>query len=111
MEWKDLNNIEQLAAIKKESENQPVLLFKHSTRCSISDIAWKRIKDATLPSNAIYYYLDLLSHRNISNEIAEVFKVHHESPQALLIKNNECVYAESHLAITVDDLTEQIGNN
>ena len=111
MDWKNLNTLEQLSEVKIQSEEQPVLLFKHSTRCSISDIAWRRVKDANLPEKAVYYYLDLLSHRDISNEIAELFKVHHESPQVLLIRNNDCVYTESHLGITVEDLTEQINSN
>jgi bacillithiol system protein YtxJ len=111
MNWNNLTKLDQLAEIKIQSEGQPVLLFKHSTRCSISDIAWRRIKDANLPEKAVYYYLDLLSHRDISNEIAQIFNVHHESPQVLLIRNNDCAYTESHLGITVEDLTEQINSN
>lgn len=58
----------------------------------------------TLPS----YYLDILEHRNISNDIATTFNVKHESPQVLLIKNGECVYNNSHNSISVDDIKEKI---
>ena len=111
MEWRNLSQIEQLNDVVAESETRPVLLFKHSTRCSISDVAWKRVKDANLPPKASYYYLDLLSHRDISNKIAELFSVHHESPQVLLIRSKDCVYTESHLGITADEITEQVNSH
>jgi bacillithiol system protein YtxJ len=52
------------------------------------------------------YYLDLLNHRDISNEIAHVFSVEHASPQVLLIKNGVCVYNASHTDISAADILE-----
>jgi bacillithiol system protein YtxJ len=49
----------------------------------------------------------LIAHRNISNKITELFKVQHESPQVLLIKEGKCVYDESHLGISMDEIEEQ----
>ncbi|MGC8020649.1 monothiol bacilliredoxin BrxC family protein [Salmonella enterica] len=43
----------------------------------------------------------------MSNEVAEMFSVHHESPQVLLIKNGECIYDESHQGITMSEIEEQ----
>lgn len=63
-----------------------------------------RLERAEAPATIDFYYLDLLAHRNISNKIAEDFQVYHESPQVLLIRNGECVYDESHMAITMDEL-------
>ncbi|MFN7540035.1 MAG: monothiol bacilliredoxin BrxC family protein [Bacteroidota bacterium] len=40
----------------------------------------------------------------MSSAIAENFQVHHESPQVILIKNNEVVMDESHMAIQMDEL-------
>jgi bacillithiol system protein YtxJ len=111
MNWQNLENIEQLSKITQQSENTSCVLFKHSTKCSISNVAWQRMKNASLPENAEYYYLDLLAHRDISNAIAEKFSVHHESPQVLLIKKGECTYTESHLGITPEELTEQLEKN
>jgi bacillithiol system protein YtxJ len=108
MNWQNLENIDQLDAIANLSAQTPCVLFKHSTKCSISNVAWQRMKNANLPENAQYYYLDLLEHRAISNSIAEKFRVHHESPQILLIKNGECTYTESHLGITEEELLEQL---
>lgn len=107
MNWLDLTNEQQLETIVEQSKTQPVVIFKHSTRCSISSMAKNRIERETPPENVTFYYLDLIRYRSISNKIAEVFHVPHESPQVLLIKNGECIYEESHNGISMDDIAEQ----
>jgi hypothetical protein len=64
---------------------------------------------AEIPNGTPLYYLDLISYRDISNAIETTFKVHHESPQLLLIKDGECIYETSHSEISAEDLAEQIG--
>ena len=108
MKWTLLENKEQLQEIK--SSDQYSLIFKHSTRCSISMMAKKRFEldwDA-LPNNINLYFLDLIRYREISNTIADIFEVHHESPQLLLIKDGECIYETSHGAISAEETAEQI---
>jgi bacillithiol system protein YtxJ len=107
MDWKNLTSIDQLEAIAADSFNTPQVLFKHSTRCSISSKALNRLESSTPPDGVEVYLLDLLQHRNISAAIAEKFKVHHESPQALVIINGECTYDESHMGISMDEIAEQ----
>jgi bacillithiol system protein YtxJ len=87
------------------------LLFKHSTRCSISTVALERLNKSSLSDRVPAYLLDLLSYREISNAIATRLQVPHESPQVLLIKNGECFYDESHLSITVEDIETTLDKN
>ena len=108
MNWIHLTTEEQLENIKLKSSTTPQVIFKHSTTCSISKMAFSRFERADAPDSIDFYYLDLLNYRPISNAIAEVFQVHHESPQILLIKNGECVYDESHYGIMMDELLEQV---
>ncbi|WP_276133686.1 bacillithiol system redox-active protein YtxJ [Polluticoccus soli] len=108
MKWAQLTTEEQLDAIKNESAEKPVVIFKHSTRCSISTMAKSRLERAEAPEDVTFYYLDLIQFRPVSNKIAEVFDVHHESPQVLVIKNGECVYDESHNGISMDEIVEQV---
>lgn len=109
MEWIPLNNEAQLPDIISRSNTRPQVIFKHSTRCSISSVAMQRLKRGTLPEEIDFYYLDLISYRSLSNKVAEQFKVSHESPQILIIRNGACVYDESHLSISVDDIIESVG--
>jgi bacillithiol system protein YtxJ len=106
MDWNVFTKDQQLEEIIKKSELRPQVIFKHSTRCSISSVAKNRLDKAKSPENLDFYYLDLINYRNISNKVAERFQVHHESPQVLIIKNGECVYDESHMGISMQDILE-----
>lgn len=111
LKWSALTDISQLDAIVQESQNTPVLLFKHSTRCAVSRMALKNFEReyAIDADTAKPYFLDLLEHRDISNEIASRFNVVHQSPQLLLIKNGEAVYTTSHSDIDADEVKGKIG--
>ncbi len=107
MNWQDLNSIEQLRAIKESSRENPVLIFKHSTRCSISRTALDRLqrhwKEDEMKSVSAYY-LDLLQHPDVSGQVAREFAVQHESPQVLLIRDGKAVYDRSHFEIEYRDI-------
>lgn len=106
MQWIHLTDEEQLRQIITRSGVKPQVIFKHSTRCSISSVAYQRLQKAQQPDGLDFYYLDLLAHRPLSNKVAEVFEVHHESPQVLVIKNGKCVFDESHLGISMMDIVD-----
>lgn len=111
MNWISLKEEAQLSQILEKSTSVPQVIFKHSTRCSVSSMVLSRLERSDTPENIDFYLLDLIKHRNISNRIAENFKVYHESPQLLLIKNRECVYDESHMGISMVELADQAAKN
>lgn len=113
MKWNNLTHLEELHSIQRESQQTPVIIFKHSTRCSISRTAlsrlerqWNDVEMETVKA----YYLDLLSFREISNQIAGYFNVEHESPQVLVIRNGKVVFHRSHLGIDYDSIKAAIKN-
>ncbi len=108
MNWIPLKSEDEIFEIIGKSEAKPQVIFKHSTRCSISSMAKSRLERSPFPDNADFYYLDLIAHRNISNKVADEFNVSHESPQILIIKNGACVYDKSHGSITMDEVVEQL---
>ncbi len=103
MNWTQLQSTDQLNEIK----NLPgySIIFKHSTRCSISMMAKRRFELDwdSLPEEIPLYFLDLIQYREISNQIAQLFQVYHESPQLLLIKDGECILDQSHGGISIDE--------
>jgi bacillithiol system protein YtxJ len=107
MNWIPLQEEGQLRQICEKSAGRPQVIFKHSTRCSTSALVKSRLERVEQPERIDFYFLDLLSHRSISNSISRTFRVDHESPQVLLIVNGECVYDESHLGITMDEIVER----
>jgi len=109
MKWNNLRSEEDLNKAVEESKINPIVIFKYSSRCSISDrvldmfqYEWDSVDEEN--KKITPYFLDLIQYRSLSNEIARRFGVIHESPQVLLVKNGECVYNESHGFIRVDDV-------
>lgn len=115
MNWLSLTTEKQLEEIDKLSYNpqiKGVLLFKHSTRCSISSMALGRLERNLKVSDILpIYLLDLLDHRSVSQLIAEKYHVEHESPQILVIKEGKCVYNASHSQINAADIESAVINN
>ena len=105
--WIPLSDEQQLEDILKLSYGKTQVIFKHSTRCSISSMAKSRLERSTPSENLSMHFLDLIQYRGISNKIAEELSVHHESPQVLVIKNGECIYDESHSGISMAEIEEQ----
>jgi bacillithiol system protein YtxJ len=108
--WIPLTDLGQLNEISQLSNEKPVVIFKHSTRCSISRMALKQFENEyDLSDNEVTtYFLDLITFRDISNEIASRFNVVHQSPQLLLIVGGKSVYDVSHSAIDADELKSKI---
>lgn len=105
LEWNALTDLQQLNDIIEASKENPVLIFKHSTRCSISRFALKQFENEFDPEGKIKaYFLDLLAYRDISNEIAHRFGIQHQSPQLIVLKNGVAVYDTSHDSIQASAL-------
>ena len=106
--WKALNSIEQLDAIILDSNNKSSVIFKHSTRCSISTMALNRLEklESDFYEKANFYYLDLIAYRDVSNASADKLSVHHESPQVIWVEKGECTYDASHMEINCKELVE-----
>ena len=110
MNWNNITSDDNIIEAINISETKPVLIFKYSTRCSIShrvfdlfEMQWAA--DETGNEEKIApFFIDLIKYRSLSNEIAKKFNVIHESPQVLVIKNGKCVYAESHGYISLNEV-------
>jgi bacillithiol system protein YtxJ len=99
--WLRLARMDQLDELVEISKTRPVVIFKHSTRCGISRMVLRQFENnLDLPPDSIrLYYLDLLSFRDISDEIAVRFQVLHQSPQLIILQNGIAVHHSSHHGI------------
>lgn len=114
MDFIALDSIDTLEQIKDSKDF--VVILKHNTTCPISKGVLQRLRsEATEMKEAkTVYVLDLLEHRNISDKIEEIFKVKHESPQLLVIRNGECIYTEWGFDISAgaaDEAMKDVGVN
>lgn len=112
MDWITLNDLKQLDDIRAQSKEKPVLIYKHSSRCNISRTAFDRLErkwDADAAAGIRRYFLDLISYREISNQIAEQFQVEHQSPQILVIKDGQSILDLSHYEIDFEHIRSVLG--
>lgn len=108
MEWNILTETAQIEEIKANSFESPQLIFKHSYRCGVSSMAlkqWERsVNQQPLPAEQ--HIVDVVKDRMLSRDIAEVFRITHESPQILLISNGKCIFNSSHEDIDSSDIAD-----
>ncbi|MGC4039035.1 MAG: bacillithiol system redox-active protein YtxJ [Chitinophagaceae bacterium] len=108
--WKELLTEQDVDDLIVKSAERPQLIFKHSVSCGISAHALFKLEEGTdtLLKKADANYLNLLRHRNVSNYIARIFSVTHQSPQVIILKNGRPVYSTSHHAISVKSILEKL---
>ena len=110
--WRSLTDLGQLNEIIDLSTEKPVVIFKHSTRCSISRMALKQFENEfDFNEKVVSYLLDLIEYRNISNEIAFRFGVQHQSPQLIVICDGKAVYNDSHESIEAAKLAKHLAGS
>jgi len=111
MNWKKLTDSTQIEEIKELSNSKPVLIFKHSTRCSVSSMSLDRLLRNWKTEDGekvVPYFLDLIAFRNLSDQIEKIFGVAHESPQVLIIRDGKAVYDNSHFGISYPEIMAQV---
>lgn len=104
--WLKMKKIDTVEKFEELAQGKDVFwLVKHSLTCPISANAFDEYKQYVEENKEIdTYYLAVQEARALSNYIAEKYQVKHESPQALLFKNNHIAWHASHGKITVASL-------
>lgn len=105
--WTEITTLEEWQALLDESDQQPILLLKHSTTCPVSANALKEFEDyiAKGTDSAKYALVKVIESRPVSNQIAEDLQVKHESPQIIWFKNKKQQWNTSHWAVTVEHIS------
>lgn len=107
--WKEIQTKEQIDQLVQHSHQQPVLIYKHSTRCSLSTMAKNNMESGfslLKDHNIDVHYLDLIRFRDVSDYIESHLGVRHESPQVILLQNGEVVQHESHMRIDPEKIVK-----
>ena len=109
-EWTILTEENQIAEIIALSNSIPVYIFKHSTTCGISAQAKENVEISFKNTDKpfLFYYLDLLKYRSVSNEVAPKLNVHHQSPQLILVHDGQVAFTTSHHKIKANILEDSL---
>ena len=108
--WSNLTEEKQIVEIIDLSNSIPVYIFKHSTTCGISAQAKENLELSFKNSDKsfLFYYLDLLKFRSVSNKVAAILNVHHQSPQLILVHDGKVVFTTSHHKIKANTIDESL---
>ena len=107
--WVSIKTVKDLGVVFQKAKQTPAIFFKHSTRCSISNMAFSRLDQEKLfETIKPAYYIDVILTREVSNAISERTKITHESPQIIIFFKDAVVYAESHSNIRLDQIVSKI---
>jgi len=90
------------------SEKQPVLVFKHSSACPVSAKANGELQSLAEDGALPIYKLVVQESRALSDEIAERLGVRHETPQAIVLDDQQSVFDASHFDVTAEAIREAV---
>jgi bacillithiol system protein YtxJ len=104
----DVADAKALDELMTRSQNEPVVLFKHSTTCPISARAHREMERF---AGADVNIVIVQRARELSREIERRTGVRHESPQALVIRGGEVVWNASHYDVTEEAVKQAMEAN
>lgn len=113
-QWQEITTLEEWMKVLKESDHQPVLIMKHSTRCNVSADAWQECQELAqeeVVTDVTLVMVKVVESREVSNRIAEDLQVKHASPQTILIRNQQTIWDTSHWHIKKETLCEVLKEN
>ena len=91
----NVDSLEGLERLVADSHSRPVILFKHSLTCGISSGVYREVSQVAADVNIVV----IQTHRDVSNAVATLTGIRHESPQAIVLRDGKPVYHASHYDI------------
>jgi len=86
------------------------LIYKHSYACGICRFSLMRL-EKELPlirAHSTAWFIDVRSQRNLSNKVAALSGIRHESPQALFLKDGKVYWSGSHGEVEAAPVVESL---
>jgi len=108
--WNKNPGTEDIEVILQNSKDKPQLIYKHSHRCSICFLAKEELEEVGIELNNItdLYMVNVINQREVSNAIASKLNVRHESPQVIILKDEEIVWKGSHWDVKGKEILKQL---
>jgi bacillithiol system protein YtxJ len=114
MNYQEIRSLDELAEVLKASERQTVMFFKHSNTCGVSSRAFNEFRkylQAPEGAQVRNCLIIIQSSRDVSDGLASLTGVRHESPQVIIVSEGLAVWHDSHLAIKSETLIEAVRQN
>lgn len=106
---KEIKTENDLNQVIENSSERRVFILKHSTRCSISAHALEEFKAFSLKHpEAAFAVLYIIDHRDLSNLLAQMSQIKHESPQVIVFHKSMPIWNASHWKIDQKNLEKAL---
>lgn len=96
--WQYPQKIATIDEYFNKSDNETVVFYKHSSKCGLCHMIrddfnrqWNSSQE-----NVVLVFIEVNENRSLSNYLAKRTAIRHHSPQVIVVKNNEVIYAETH---------------
>jgi bacillithiol system protein YtxJ len=108
MEWKAIKNESTFYEIQEISDREKVLIFKYTPDNVVSHVIRTLLqREWNAPfMNMKTYCVDVINHKDVSDQITNQFGIEHNSPQVLVIKQGKCIYVKANGHIKFNDLKQ-----
>lgn len=107
----DITTTEELSEAIERSQEEPVVLYKHSNRCALSRRAQKKIADLAPPGDPRVYRVTVQTHRELSDQISARFDIRHETPQVIILDKTQPVFTTSHRQVSAETVRTALQNH
>jgi bacillithiol system protein YtxJ len=85
------------------------VIYKHSPICGASRAALFEVKLFVEQHPEVpVYMIDVVNRRPLSQRVADLLKVRHESPQVIIVRDGRALWDTSHFEIQAKALSERI---
>lgn len=103
-----LTSESEWADVLDQSQEAPVLIFKHSSACPVSAQAHAEMEELAEADELPIHKVVVQDHRSVSDAIEDDLGIRHETPQAIVVHNGTSVFDTSHFDVTADTLRDQL---
>ena len=105
----ELLDVDSLDRFLAQSNDDPVIIFKHSDACPISARAYAQMTELERPVGLV----TVQKARALSDEIEKRMGLAHETPQVLIVSDGKVAWTASHgqvEAAAVEAALEEVGS-
>ena len=107
-----MNGIREMkteADLASALEDDLAVLYKHSPYCGLSSMARQEVSFFVQGNpDVTVYQVDVIHARSLSQHIASLFEIEHESPQVILLRAGRPVFDASHRGVSAHALEAEL---
>ena len=105
----DITELKTEADLESALSSEVAILYKHSPYCGLSTMAQHEVSFFVQGNPDVPVYLvDVIHRRSLSQHIAQMFDIEHESPQVILLRQGKPMFDASHRGVSAHAIESEL---